>query len=202
MAAWSWLTAIDPRIWQAVIAGMFLAVGWLVNGRQNRRAATGLRREKLRDYHRALHAEIGTALSNMWDEARLRADASDILVRMGADAEFVPFIPRESRDHVFDTLLPDIHILPRHTIDPIVQYYAQVKAVDALAEDMRGRRFPRLAQDRRIAIYEDYIDMKVQSLAFGRFALSMIEAYAAGGAPAAEAQAATISSRDADPSGP
>ena len=57
----SWLAAVDVRLWQAVIAGAFVAAGWLVNGWQNRREAARLRDEKLRDVHRALFAEIGRA---------------------------------------------------------------------------------------------------------------------------------------------
>lgn len=191
----------DARIWQALIAGTFLAVGWLVNGWQNRRDAARLRDEKKRDYHRAIYAEIGTALANMRDGERIRDHGETIIARMREGESFVPFVPRERTDHVFDTLLPEIHILPRQTIDPVVQYYTQVKATEALAEDMRGRRFPTLSQERRIAIYGDYIEMKVQSQSFGRFALHMIASYAAGGAVAADEEAARISSRAGGPSG-
>ncbi|MEX0370896.1 MAG: hypothetical protein AB3N09_09710, partial [Tateyamaria sp.] len=53
-----WFAAVDPRIWQAVIAGLFVAIGWIVNGAQNRRDAARLRREQREDVQRALGAEI------------------------------------------------------------------------------------------------------------------------------------------------
>ena len=53
-----WVSSIDPRVWQAVLAGLFVAIGWIVNGAQNRREATRLRREQREDVQRALVAEI------------------------------------------------------------------------------------------------------------------------------------------------
>jgi hypothetical protein len=186
---------VDARIWQAVIAGALVAVGWLVNGWQNRRAATALRAEKLRDYHRALYAEIGANLANLWDPAQLEDYRDRMIGKMQADADFVPFIPIERHDAVFDALIAEIHILPRQTIDPIVLYYAQVKSVAALAADMRAPGFSRLSQDRRMAMYRDYIAMKVQLLAFGRYAIALINAYSKGGAEAARAEAISLNTR-------
>ena len=34
----AWLGGLDGRIWQAVVAGGFVALGWIVNGWQERRA--------------------------------------------------------------------------------------------------------------------------------------------------------------------
>lgn len=196
----SWFYGLDPRIWQAVVAGGFLAVGWIFNGWQNRRAAARLRAEKLRDYHRAIYAEIGANLANLWDTPRLEGYRDRMVKRMEDDPAFVPFIPIERHDAVFDALIAEVHILPRQTIDPIVLYYAQVKSVAALASDMRAEGFAQLAQDRRIAMYRDYIAMKVQLLAFGRYANAMINAYSNGGADAARAEARRLSSRAQAPS--
>jgi len=196
-----WFAAQDARIWQAIVAGAFVALGWIVNGWQNRRKATALRAEKLRDYHRALYAEIGTNLANLFDEKRLDSYAAGLIEKMREDSKFVPFIPREHNDYTFDALIREIHILPRHTIDPIVAYYSQIKAIAALADDMRGEAFKTMSQDRRIAMYSDYIEMKKQALSFGRFANAMITAYSNGGAGAAEAEAARFNNPAADPSG-
>ena len=193
---------VDARIWQAIIAGAFVAVGWIVNGWQNRRDAAARRAERLRDSHRAIYAEIGANLFNLGSEKALMANADAVRQRMTEDASFVPFVPTERRSPVFDAMREHIHILPRVTIDPIVAYYAQVGAVAALADDMRGVRFRTLSPDRRTAIYDDYIGMKVQALSFGDFALRMIAAYAEGGKDAAEALSRRINSSDADPSDP
>lgn len=200
-AVYNWFASVDARIWQAVIAGSFVSLGWIYNGRQNRRNATALRTEKLRDFHRALYAEIGTNLANLWDEKRLDSYAAGLIERMSEDDTFVPFIPREHNDHTFDALIGDIHILPRHTIDPIVAYYSLVKAIAALADDMRGEGYKAMSQDRRIAMYSDYIEMKKQALQFGRFANAMITAYSEGGRDAALAEARRFNTPAAGPSG-
>jgi hypothetical protein len=197
-----WYSAIDPRIWQAVIAGAFVSVGWLVNGWQNRRSAAHLRKEKLRDFHRAIHAEIGTNLANLWDEKRLESYSAGLIEKMREDDGFIPFIPRERNDFTYDALIGDIHILPRQTIDPIVVYYSQIKSIAALADDMRGAGFKAMAQDRRIAMYGDYIEMKKQALQFGRYANAMIVAFSDGGAPGAHAEARRFNTRAAVRSGP
>ncbi|MEX3014392.1 hypothetical protein [Gymnodinialimonas hymeniacidonis] len=194
------MTDWDARIWQAVIAGVFIGSGWFVNGWLDRRAASALRREKLRDMHRAIYAEIGNYLANLWDEDRLQAYADAMLDRMRADAEFIPFIPREKSDTLFEAFTTEIHVLPRYTIDPIVAYYSQVRAISSLIDDMRGDGFKAMTQDRRMAMYADYIEMKKQALQFGRYANAMITAYAEGGADRAKAEAKRFSNPVADPS--
>jgi hypothetical protein len=201
----SWFEAVDARIWQAVVAGAFVAAGWVFNGTQIRRDAARLRAERLRDVHRALYAEIGSTLANLWGAANLADEAEKLVKRMRADPDFVPFIPREHGDHVYNAIVADIHILPRRTIDPVVAYYSQIKAVAALADDMRGQAFRKMSQERRIAMYEDYVLMKEQLLQFGLYATAVIAAFAEGGDAAAarvKGPTAQISSPGADPSDP
>ncbi len=189
------MSFLDPIIGvpvqAAIVGGAFLAMGWIVNGWQNRRDAATLRAERTRDVHRAIYAEIGTNLANLWDEATLDTYAAGMIARM-QDADFVPFIPLEQNDHLYEKIAADIHILPRQTIDPIVTYYALIRSISALALDMRADGFGKLSVDRRTAMYSDYIEMKKQALAFGRYANAMITAYAKGGAAAADAEAARI----------
>jgi len=186
---------IDPRIWQAVLAGAFVAAGWLVNGWQNRREAATLRRERLRDVHRALFAEIGATLSNLESDAALDAWRDGMLLRMDAEPGFFPFVPRERGDRVFQAIVAEIHILPRGTIDPIVAFYTQLAAIEMLVEDMRGETIKTLAPDRRRLIYADYIEMKKQALAYGAHALRVIDAFAQGGKNAAEALSSPAAGR-------
>jgi hypothetical protein len=196
-----WLGGIDARIWQAVVAGAFLALGWWVNGWQNRREAAAAKRERLRDVHRALFAEIGATLANLESEAALEAHRDAVLARMCRDPEFVPFVPKEHGATVFRAIVGDIHVLPRVTIDPIVAYYSQLSAIETLVEDMRSPGFRRLAQERRQAVFADYIEMKRQAFAFGNHALRLIDLYARAGKAAAEAARADISNSAAGPSG-
>lgn len=198
--ALDWLRGLDARIWQAVIAGGFLAVGWVVNGWRDRRDGAKLRAERLRDAHRALFAEIDVNLTNLWSEARLDAHCADMIARMEADPTFVPLVPRERHDRLFRALEPEIHVLPRVTIDPIVKYHALLSAIEMLVEDLRSKTFGAFDVPRRAAIYSDYIEMRKQALLFGRLANRLIQVYAEEGKDAAEAEALRLSSRAAGPS--
>lgn len=194
----AWFAGLDARIWQAAVAGGFLAFGWIFNGWQNRRDAANLRAERLRDAHRAIFAEIEVHLQNLWEDEAIRTDGAAVIERMDFEPGFVPFIPRAPGDRLFRALETEIHILPRVTIDPIVAYYSQLSAVDSLTEDMRGETFRGFEADRRASIYADYIAMRKQMVVFGRRANRLIKIYAAEGKDAAEAEARRLSSSTVD----
>lgn len=187
ISIWDWLTGLDARIWQAVVAGGFVALGWVYNGRRNRREAANLRAERLRDVHRALYAEIGANLSNLAEEDALVAEAEAVEAHMAADPTYIPFLPREERNTVYRSVVSDIHVLPRTSIDPIVAYYAQLTSIANLVDDIRGETFAGLPKDRQIAIYRDLIGLKQQAVAFGNHALRMIKTYSDEGPEAAKA---------------
>jgi hypothetical protein len=185
---------IDARIWQALIAGGVVALGWLVNGWSERRQARRLRAEQLRDAHKALFAEIRDICAAYWLEGKADAYAKELVTRMEADPGFVPFIPRETRDRVFDSVLAKIDILPRQTIDAIVAFYALVHAIQSLAEDMRGERFASFEPQRRVAIYCDWIGLRARAFDYGQRTLKLIDVYAKGGPEAADTLLASFNS--------
>lgn len=200
--ALSRLADIETPVWQAVVAGAVIATGWLTTAIFAELGKQRNRREKTRDYHRALFSEIGNNLSNIWDIASIRAHGDGLIAKMRADPGFVPFIPREENDALFTILAPEIHILPRKTIDPIVAYYSQVRSIAALADDMRSEGFKAMPQDRRIAMYSDYIEMKIQALAFGKHANFVIDVYENGTIKADRAEAKRLSNQAKARSGP
>lgn len=193
---------LEERIWQAIIAGAVIAGGWLTTAMFSEFNRAEAKAERMRDYHKAIYAEIGNALYTLWDEGASESYAASIIERMRDDADFIPFIPRESHDHIYDAILDDIEVLPRQTIDAIVAYYGLAKSIAALADDMRGDRFRELPAERRIMLYEDFTAMRKQAFNFGQYALALIIAFSNGGASAADAEAARINSQDADRSGP
>lgn len=191
-AIWDWIKGLDPRIWQAFVAGLFLAIGWLVNGRQNRKAtaqeaqqgrddAAALRAERLRDVHRALYAEIGAHLASLESTEAILKQRDDVVLMMQENPDYIPFLGRERRDQVFQAIVGEIHVLPRTSIDAVVAYYAQLSAIDAMTDDIRSDAFARLSVARRIDLYRDYMGFKAQALAFGNHALLMINAYSVDG---------------------
>ena len=186
--------ALDPRIWQALIAGGVVALGWIVNGWRERKDARRQRAARLRDAHKALFAEIRDACAAYWKEGRAEAYAAAMIARMEAEPDFVPFIPREVHDHVFQAMLPQIDVLPRQTIDDIVSFYAAIRSIQALAEDMRGARFAALEPERRLAIYGDYVAMRRRAFLYGQRTLRLIAVYAEKGPEAADRQRVEFSS--------
>lgn len=140
-------------------------------------------------------------MENLSSERRIEAYALGMIERMRADETFIPLIPREVNDFTFDSLVADIAILPRQTIDAVVAYYSQVKSIAAMVEDMRGDAFRQIGQGRRIAMYRDYIEMKKQALLFGRFANAVIAAYAESGREGADREIERFNTRAAVLSG-
>lgn len=196
------IIGIEDRLGQALIAGLVIAMGWLTTAMFTEIGRSRDRAEKLRDYHKALYAEIGNALRAIWDEGQSDGYMRATVEKMKADPTFVPFIPHERHDHVFDALVEKIEVLPRQTIDAIVAYYGQIKALSIMAEDMRGSYFRgKLAQERRIAMYEDYAQMRRQAFVLGQYALELIRAFSDGGASAADQVIARVNSPGAGPSG-
>ncbi|MGR3757104.1 MAG: hypothetical protein ACU0AT_07765 [Tranquillimonas sp.] len=218
-AAYEWAAGLDPRIWQAFVAGAFVALGWLVNGWQNRAAQRqrhdedlerdrARRAERIRDVHRALYAEIGAYLHNLGSEAQLDGFREAMLDRM-RDPAYLPLIPSEREQTIFAAIVGEIHVLPRTTIDPVVLFHRQLGAIAALIDDMRSDAFARATSGQRQAIYSDYIEMKKQALRYGEYALRLITVYADHGAEAAKdeerrinAESGRVSSPAADPSAP
>lgn len=196
----SQVSQLSPQVWQALVAGVVLVTGWLTTtifGELGRRRD---RQEKTRDYHRAIFSEIGNNLVNIDQQADIKAHAEEIITRMRSDDGFVPFIPLESNDSLYTTLSPEIQILPRKTIDPIVAYYSQIRSIAALVEDMRSEDFRKMSQEGRIAMYSDYIDMKLQAYAFGDHALVEIDIYENGSIKAARRAKRRLNNRGEVPS--
>lgn len=177
---------LDSRLWQAVIAGGVIATGWLTSAIFAETDKVRRKAERTRDVHKALYAEIGNTLASLYDAGKSDEYAAATLARMESDADFVPFIPQEKHDHIYDAIVGEIDVLPRQTIDPVVAYYSLIKSISALAEDMRGDAFRGLSPERRSAVYSDYIDMRKEAFVFGQYALELILAFSKGGAEAAQ----------------
>lgn len=176
----------EIQVQQAVIAALVVASGWFAGFFLREVGADLDRSERLRDMHRALYSEIQHNLENLGEAASLQAFGAQMLTRINTDPDFVPFIPRERNDTVFRAVVEELHILPRTSIDPVVRYYSQLAAMDALVEDMRGETFKKMSPERRAVIYEDYIGIKIRLIDYGSEATQMINAYAKGGRQAAE----------------
>ena len=157
-----------------MIAGLVNVIGWLVAGRRELGRERRRRRERVRDVQTALRAEIrhyADALAVFDLDERW----STVVGRMEQDNNYMPTIPSERNDTVFRAMVSDVHVLPGAVIEPVVRYYNQIFAIEALIEDMRSDIVGRMDQPARIEMYTDYIALKKEALQQGRAAIAAID---------------------------
>lgn len=189
------LVTIDTPVWQAIIAATIIATGWLTTAVFSEVGRNRDRAERLRDVHRALYAEIRTHVANLQSDEVIAEYGRQMIAIMEVNPGFIPFVPRENSSQVYETLLSEIQVLPRQTIDPIVGYHTQQDAIAALVDDMRSDTFRNLAQERRVNMYRDYIEMKRQAASMGERALREIETYSGASKRRVNTRAADRSAR-------
>lgn len=166
---------LSPQAQQAVIAGLFLSVGWWVVARQNRARDAILRAERVRDVQRAVFAEIRAYLAVLRRDD-VGAYGARIGQRILTEPGYFPVIPTEHNDAIFRAIIGDIHVLPRDTVDPVVLYYSQLNAIAAMIRDLRELDVARIGAERAAGMYHDYISMKIEALEMGEQALDAIRA--------------------------
>ncbi|RJL12100.1 hypothetical protein [Paracoccus siganidrum] len=166
---------VSPQAQQAIIAGLFVAIGWWVVAFQNRRRAAELRAERVRDVQRALFAEIRAYLAVLRRDD-VAAYGARIMERILTEPGYFPVIPTERNDAIFRAIVGEIHVLPRDTVDPVVLYYSQLNAIAAMIDDLRVLDVTKIGPERAAGMYRDYISMKVEAIEMGDNALEAIRA--------------------------
>ena len=187
---------IDPRVQAALIAATIVALGWLYNGYQNRARDRRRRLERVQDVQTALLAEIEHYVQTLklFD---LNTTWSRIVSAMEEDDTYVPVVPSERNDTLFKAVIAEIHVLPEEVIQPVMGYYNQVFAVEAIIEDLRSALFHEMDQVQRIGMYTDYIALKKEALVRGEMASAALR-HSMGNGPK---PAGSVNSRGAGPSG-
>jgi hypothetical protein len=165
----------DPQVQAAAVAGLFLAVGWVVNGWQNRRRDDALRRERVEDVLRSLYSEIRAYLAVLRrDEIGLYGAA--LRQRILSEPGYLPIIPTERNDTMFRAMVHEIHVLPDDAIHSVVLYYSQIEAIEAMIHDLRELDPQTTGQTRAADMYRDYLALKLGAADLGVAALSDISA--------------------------
>lgn len=192
---------LSPQAQQAVIAGLFLAIGWWVVGWQNRRRDDRLRAERVRDVQRALFAEIRAYLAVL-ERDDVAVYGARIAARIVDEPGYFPVIPSERNDAIFNAIVGEIHMLPRDTVDPVVLYYSQLNAIVAMIADLRSIDLAKIGPERAASMYRDYIAMKVEAVEMGQTALLAIRSNIDGRGTGANARGGrAVSSPASDRSG-
>lgn len=175
----------DPRLGAALVGALVVALGWFVSGLRERGRDRRRREERSIDVQTALSAEIQHYVDILGNpEFDLDEAWQDMVAQMDADDTYVPLIPSERNDTMFQSILPDVQILPEPVIRPVVRYYNQVFAIEAMIEDLRSDHFraDTTPQLQRIRMYTDYISMKKEALRLGQNACDTL-AESLNGAP-------------------
>lgn len=186
---------ISPQLQQAVVTGLFVAIGWVVVAAQTRRRDAALRRAREADLQRALLAEIRAHVFALEQQVPSPEDAFALIARIGS-GDFVPTLPQQGNDRIFAAVINDIYILPAPVIDPIVLYYRLLSVMGALATDLR--RIARSDGRRAAQMMEDYLSLMEETRDSGIQAIRVLTQSLKGGTEAVERmldedEAATLS---------
>ncbi|SLN27972.1 hypothetical protein ROJ8625_01167 [Roseivivax jejudonensis] len=169
-------TNADPRFAAALVGAAVASVGWFVAGLRERGRERRHRRVRQEDLQVALRAEIQHYVDILGNPAfDLNEAWREMVEVMERDPDYVPLIPTERNDTVFQAMIAEVHLLPEHAIQPVVRYYNQVFAIEAMIADLRADAFGRVSQSQRIKMYTDYISLKLEALEMGRTALSALD---------------------------
>lgn len=191
---------LSPQAQQAVIAGLFLAVGWWVVAAQNHKRDQRQRDERVADIQRALLAEIRAHVAALERQTLDDPDEREAMVSRLVAGGHVPILPHDANDRIFRAIVDEVHVLPEWAIDPVVRYYRLLAVRAALAQDIRGNAKDH--PDRATDMFRDYLTLNDETLATGRRAMIVLTASLEGGAEAVEALArragAPLSMRSSD----
>ncbi|WP_410217536.1 hypothetical protein [Paracoccus sp. (in: a-proteobacteria)] len=159
---------LSPQLQQAVVTGLFVAVGWIVVAGQTRARDAALRRAREADLQRALLAEIRAHVFALEQQVPSPEDTVQLIARIRS-GDFVPTLPQHANDRIFSAVIDDIHILPAPIIDPIVLYYRLLSIMGALATDLRqiakddGERAAQMMAD-YLSLMEETRDSGIQAI--------------------------------------
>lgn len=173
-------TLLAPQPLAAMIAGGFLALGWVFTHALTIRRDRSARAERVRDVQGALYAEIRVYTDTL---------ESQVLPLYGAQVEgqilnrpgFFPVIPTESNDRIFSAIVEDIHVLPFDVVGPVVRYYYQLSVIAAMVADLRALKLAEIGPERAARMYRHYIEMKIEAIGLGTEAMQFLRAHLNGG---------------------
>lgn len=169
---------LSPQLQQALVAGVFLAIGWQVGAWQNRRRDDRLRAKRETDLQRALLAEIRAHVVGLEQQTPSPEDARD-LIRRVATGDLLPTLPQHSNDRIYAAVIAEIHILPASVIDPIVIYYRLLSIMEALAADLR--RIARRDTKRAAQMMADYLSLMEETCDTGLYVVRVLTQSLQGG---------------------
>jgi hypothetical protein len=170
------LVGSDVRLWQGLLAGLVVVLGWLSTFLFQEERVEQERLAKQNDLLLALRAEI---LNYMWkfNEVDFDKNLKDLRA-LRTNRKKVPlgFIPSQSELVVFRTVLGNLTVVDDTALHWAVQFYTQADDIAVLASDLRAPGFA-AANTRRfqIDLLIKYVEMQRQAIRLGKVAVDAIE---------------------------
>jgi hypothetical protein len=153
MEAW-----IGSAVIAVVISSLVTIAGWYATHRSERMLETARRQERIQDIQTALLADIRST-NHRFQEVDLDAHLEQVTALIEQSSGFTPFVPREPGSLLWDSIVPEVHILPNEVIEPVVLFFSQLETIRYFVEDLRSDQFAILKSERKVAMFQDYVRM-------------------------------------------
>lgn len=166
----------DIRLWQALLAGFVVVLGWLSTFMFQEERIAQDRRAKEVDLLLALRAEILNYMLKFRDDDYDKTLAAFEELKDNSDPVPLNFIATQAELVVFPNVLQQLTVVDDIALHWVVQFYTQVNDIAALAGDLRAHDFtyknPREFQLRQLI---HLVEMQQTAITLGRIAVEAIE---------------------------
>lgn len=173
-------TLLAPQPLAAMIAGGFLALGWVFTHWLTIRRDRAQRAERVRDVQGALYAEIRVYTDTL-ESQRLPHYGAQVEGQILRQPGFFPVIPTENNDRIYAAIVDEIHVLPFKVVDPVVRYYHQLSVIGVMIADLRALDAAKVGPERAARMYRHYIEMKIEAIDLGNDAKLFLHTHLTGG---------------------
>ena len=166
----------DVRLWQGLLAGLVVVLGWLSTFLFQEERVAQDRRAKEIDLLLALHAEIGNYLAKFQEDNY--AERLKEFEELKSNRKKLPlnFIPTQADMVVFPAMLGQMTVVNDVALHWVVQFYTQVTDISAFSNDLRQEKFATV-NTRRFKVEQliNLVEMQQTAITLGRIALEAIE---------------------------
>ncbi len=154
-----WLApAAVGAIIAAVVSGIIQITGLFISYSNSRTLERARCTEKIVDFVIAIRSEVEANVGRFKGDD-LATNGEDIVARIEANSDYVPFVPKYATMLIFNEIIHEIHLLPSKVIAEVVTYYKAEDYISKFADDIRSDRYALLEKGLRAAIYSDYIQL-------------------------------------------
>lgn len=166
---------LGPALVAALVSGLITALGWFVSYVLGTRLETRRRQERVTDVQTALAAEIRSFFARS-QHVDIREHGKRMETWILAEGQQnTPFVPQEPDFLVFRSIAPEIHILPKPVIDPVVLFYTQAATLALFASDLRSERYLSLDPASKNEMYQDYLGLMNYAFQLADYALKALQ---------------------------